>query len=183
VFFRLINRPSWLIFGGFAIQAFGAGVGSEAWWGHDQYGEVYRNSTGAVVGALIGWVGFWIMVVGLIALAVKYVIPEGAAVAAAAAAALAAGPADVRSPRVAPAQNDPAEVASDPTPFIPHDSDSSVIAEVRRACGRGSRRSTVQRIINKASREGRLTEHDRDMAEAILVEAIRRPLGPVSTNI
>jgi hypothetical protein len=85
----------------------------------------------------------------------------------------------LRAPVLLPAQNDPSELPLDPDPFAPHAGDSTVVADVRRACGSGARDYAVRRIINKAERSGQLSDADRAMVDGLLTESTRRPLGPL----
>jgi hypothetical protein len=172
-----VERPSWLIGTGFAVQLIGGAMVAVELSDRAKVAQGVRSAGNyrlgwVLVGAVIGWIGLWIALLGVIAFAARFLAYRDAP---------AAAPTPARW-RPGPPQVDPADVKLDPRPFIKHDDDTQVVADVRRACGSGVRRSGIQRIVARAEREGRLTDHDRVMVQALIDEASKRPLAPVAPD-
>jgi hypothetical protein len=80
--------------------------------------------------------------------------------------------------QIRPPQTDPTGLASDPEPFAPHEGDSRVVAELRRACALNASPRALRKIVREAQDTGPTAEGDRAMLEALIAESLRRPLRP-----
>lgn len=169
-----VERRWWLIGAGVVAQLVGGAMVAVAWSDRSKVaiGAGDYKLDQLFAGTLIVWVGFWVALIGVIAIASRFLAYRDVA-------ATASGP--VRW-RPGPPQLDPADVAADRRPFIKHEDDSQVVADVRRACGRGVRPAGLQRIISKAASEGRLNDNDRVMVQALIDEAKLRPLTPLAPD-
>jgi hypothetical protein len=154
--------------GGIALQVLG---GLIAYWSlTGQLGSAEHVVNHAFVGGIIAVLGLWALRIG--------VVMRGVALALAEAAGDRAEPSTLHMP-LAPAQDDPARVATDPAPFTAHAEDSQVVADVRRALLLARRPSAVSRIVAKAAQEGRLSDNDRAMVDALVADRQRRATGPL----
>jgi hypothetical protein len=140
-------------------------------------GATNTNSAGApdastpdvVIGAIIGLVGIWTLIIGLVMLGVA--LAMGAEI---------GNMSQVAIPRpLGPVQRDPAQLVNDQAPFVPHASDSPVIADVRRALLLAKSPRSVRRIVAKAAAQKRLADGDQAMIDGLIAESARRPLGPL----
>ena len=168
------RSPIWwkrLVTSGLALQLAAIIVGVAAWQNQscDSFGDcgIAQHSTGGlIVASVIGWGGLWSTVIGLVMLGVTAAID----------------PISLRTeehrPRIAPAQDEPSQLAGDPVPFEPHAGDSAIVASVRHWLLLGSSRSAVNKRVSKAARKTAIDTGDQALIDALLVERDRRPLAP-----
>jgi hypothetical protein len=159
------------VLSGLGVQIIGAVIGATAWLGNDSSGFNRHSALGAWLGAIVGVLGFWVMVVGVVALGVKVALgarldampwPDPGA------------PMSMRVGPRGPSQPDPASLAADSDPFAVHPGDAKAVAEVRRACEMGATDTALRRLINQLARTHGFTDDERIMAEALFVERQRR---------
>jgi hypothetical protein len=156
---------------GTGLLIVGGIIGGAAYPRTSSDGTTSGSTALVVFGSIIGAVGFAVLLVGLIALGVNLAQRNPVEPAAG------FGRPQPAEPTSGAPQTDPADLRSDPDPFAPHRGDSLSVAEVRRACEFGASQTALRRLVNKSAREGRMTDQDRAMAEALLIEARRRPMG------
>lgn len=160
---------------GITLQVVGGLVIYWALTNQVQPGASNDHGVGVVLGVIIGGLGLWAFMAGLVLAGVA--VSMGSTL----------GWPSLGEPSrpvpVGPAQSDPAQLVDDPSPFVRHEGDSVIVAQVRRALVLGKSRSAVRRIVEKAERQKPLSATDRAMVEGLIVESQRRPLGPLPRNL
>jgi hypothetical protein len=131
--------------------------------------RVHQREVGFVLGAVVGLVGIWLLIIGLVMLGVA--IAMGAEIGSI------AELVERRLPE--PEQRDPDQLGSDPEPLLPHAGDSPVVAEVRRALLLGRSERSVRRLAIRTAGRRQLDDEDHAMVEGLIAEAARRPIGPL----
>jgi hypothetical protein len=154
---------------GIVLQLLGGAVVIASVTNTDRAGQLDPSTGGVVLGAIVGLTGIWMLVIGLVMLGVA--LAMGAEI---------GNRSQVAVPRpLGPVQRDPAQLANDQAPFVPHASDSPVIADVRRALLLGKSQRSVRRIVANAAGQKRLADGDQAMIDGLIAESVRRPLGPL----
>jgi hypothetical protein len=157
------------VFSGVGLQLIGGAIVIVSALHKNQLGQRDVSTAGVVIGAILALLGLWSLIVGFVMLGVA--LAMGAEI---------GNMAPVAIPRpLGPVQRDPAQLANDQAPFVPHASDSPVIADVRRALLLGRSERSVRRIVAKAQHQQRIADGDQAMIDGLIAESVRRPLGPL----
>jgi hypothetical protein len=162
-----------LIGGGLVLQViggiligFGISSGSDQSPGETSHGGVAT----LVLGSISAWIGFVLLLVGLIAVGVYLGTRHLAGW---------RPGTDGPAPRPGVSRDAMFEVAGDRAAFTPNEGDSPVVAQIRSMYLTGAQfalkatTASVRRITSRAERRGQLTDADRAEIEAMIVEAHR----------